>query len=110
MIAGKAYRTSQTTAGTDERHPRPKAVAEVTVVKKMLIPISSMVSRTRSSGDCLGSVRMYAPDTMKASSRPIPGSKSDEEQTEHEKSIIHIEIHTRTRERPGTLTKDEKGQ
>ena len=57
IIVGKAYKTNQFTAGTDDVHPRAKAVADVTDVIVMLKPISSIVSSIRSTESFLGSVR-----------------------------------------------------
>ena len=72
MTVGKAYKTNQFTAGTDDVHPRAKAVADVNDVNVILKPTSSMVSSTLKTRSFWGSVRANEPEIMKASSSPMP--------------------------------------
>ena len=60
------------TAFKDEMALKPKATADVMVVREMLIPHSSIVSRTRSTGSFLKSVRENVSMRIIASSMPIP--------------------------------------
>jgi len=55
-----------------EKTPMKKASADVRVVMEMLNPTSSIVSSILLTGSLRGSVLLYDPYSMNASSRPIP--------------------------------------
>ena len=64
--------TKKRTAGILDTAPRAKAKDEVSVVRRMVPPISFMVSLIRSTPVLVWSVLEKAPEMIKASSSPTP--------------------------------------